>query len=66
MYFDYDSVTPGPKAKNFAEFFNALELSLNGNDEYQEKLKKTKDFFYSKDNQGVVSPRILKAIGELK
>ena len=66
MYFDYDKVTPGPKAKTFDEFLKALEQSLNGNAEYKERLEKTKDLFYSKSNQGMVCPQILDAIGKLK
>lgn len=65
MYFEYDDVTPGPKVKTFNEFMCALDNAINGNVEYKEEMSRIKNLFYSKENQNVVCPTLLKEIEKL-
>jgi CDP-glycerol glycerophosphotransferase (TagB/SpsB family) len=60
MYFDYDSTTPGPKAKNFQELIASLQsIVQRGNDNFMENRKAVRDIFYSADSQRKVSRQIL-------
>lgn len=59
MYFEYDSVTPGPKVKDKNDFLVALNSSLNGNSEYRDKIQEVKNLLYSKDNQCAVCEKTL-------
>ena len=65
MYFTYDDVTPGAKVRSFDELLDAINLAINGNVEYKDKLKKVKDLFYSPENQGQVCPSIVEEIKKL-
>lgn len=65
MYFTYDDVTPGAKVRSFDELLGAIDLAINGNVEFQDKLKKVKDLFYSPENQGRVCPSIVEEIKKL-
>ena len=59
LYFEYDSVTPGPKCKTGDELAETLMLLLSGNDSYKSKRREVCDLFYSKDNQKAVSAKII-------
>lgn len=62
MYFDYYSNVPGPICRNNKELIDEIKDVLEGTDNYQDKRRKQLDFFYSKENQGVVAPRQLDTI----
>ena len=65
MYFPYDDVTPGAHARNFDELLPALQHALDGNERYKDRQEKVKNLFYSKENQGIVAPRLVEAIKKL-
>lgn len=65
MYFPYDDVTPGAHAKSFDELLPALQQALDGNEKYKNKQEQVKNLFYSKENQGIVAPRLVEAIKKL-
>ena len=65
MYFDYKDIVAGPICKNSRELVDVLSDLLDGNDLYSQKRKEKLDFFYSKENQGAVSPRQIDAILKL-
>lgn len=65
LYFPYNKVTPGSHAQNFSELIDGMQQALDGNLHYVSKQRKIKDFFYSKDNQGIVSPRLVEFIKTL-
>lgn len=62
MYFEYDKIVAGPICKNNNELLYELSELLSGNDSYKDLREKQLNFFYSKDNQQLVSPRQLEAI----
>ena len=62
MYFSYDAVTPGVHARTFNELISGIDQALSGNEKYKNKQKNIKNFFYSKENQGIVAPRLIDAI----
>ena len=62
MYFDYYSNVPGPICKAVSELIKELNDVLSGKDNYKEKRQQQLDFFYSKENQGIVAPRQLETI----
>ena len=62
MYFDYYSNVPGPICRNNKELMNEIKDVLEGTDNYRDKRRRQLDFFYSKENQGVVAPRQLDII----
>ncbi|MCX4328049.1 MAG: CDP-glycerol glycerophosphotransferase family protein [Lachnospiraceae bacterium] len=56
MYFNYEDVTPGFKAKNFDELLNELEIFANNGGGYaKEDRERVKNLFYCKEAQGFVS-----------
>ena len=59
LYFEYDSVTPGPKCKTRDELTEILVQLLSGKDGYKSKRQEVCDLFYSKDNQRPVSAKII-------
>lgn len=62
MYFNYLDVTPGPVCKTNDELVMELSRILSNNDKYKDQREKMLDFFYSKENQGIVSPKQLDTI----
>ncbi len=63
MYFTYDEVTPGVKAKNKDELMDALEKFSQMPDSYQKEDRvRLKDFFYCKKGQGPVGYSIISDI----
>lgn len=62
MYFDYYSTLPGPLCLNNDELIKELENVLSGVDHYKEKRQQRLDFFYSKENQGIVAPKQIETI----
>lgn len=55
MYFNYEDVTPGNKAKNFDELFKQIcGVIENGDDYGREEREKVKNMFYCKKGQGPV------------
>lgn len=62
MYFDYYSNVPGPICKTSEQLLKELDDALSGVDNYQDKRRRQLDFFYSKENQGIVAPRQLETI----
>lgn len=65
MYFEYDEVTPGDKAKNFDMLIESIDKAINGNKEYLDDLKRVKNIFYSLENQGIVCHKLLEKIDKL-
>ena len=65
MYFNYDEVTPGPKAKSLEELLCELEKTLSGNDGYQSERERVLNIFYSKANQKPVVEKQVKKILEV-
>jgi CDP-glycerol glycerophosphotransferase (TagB/SpsB family) len=60
IYFDYNSTTPGPKAKTFQELIASLQTIVQrGNDGFVANRKAVRDIFYSADSQRKVSRQIL-------
>lgn len=62
LYFDFYSSVPGSICKNNSELIKELDNVLSGVDNYKEKRQQRLDFFYSKENQGIVAPRQLETI----
>jgi len=65
MYFEYDAVTPGPKAYNLDEILNLIKLYINNYDVEDNKWKTmrhslTEKFHYYKDSSS--SKRVYEAI----
>lgn len=59
MYFSYEDVTPGFKAKNFDELLNELEIfASNGGGYAKEDRERVKNLFYCKEAQGIVSGKL--------
>lgn len=57
LNFDFDYVTPGPKAFDSAELVEELEKLLQGQDEYEAERQRVKRVFYSPENQGPVAEK---------
>ena|ERR1700761_5281394 len=57
FYFDYDSVTPGPKARTFAELLSAIEATLQGTVDFSTEILRVKRLFH-KFSDGQSSRRI--------
>lgn len=69
MYFEYDRVTPGQKAKNFEELMDALEIIHSHGPSYQgAEREEVRNLFYCKAGQNVVGGKLLDMItgGELR
>lgn len=66
MYFDYEEVTPGPKVVDFDSFMNCLSDLQNGFDTYKGERARVKRIFYSPDNDGPVSTKIIKSLFKLE
>lgn len=65
MYFQYEDVTPGPKAHNFTELIESLNLMLTGENPYHDQLSAVRDLFYDPQNQECVSRRIMDEVSKL-
>ncbi len=55
--FDYDYVTPGPRAFYSDQLIAELEKLLQGQDEYESERQRVKRVFYSPENQGPVAEK---------
>lgn len=64
MYFEYEDVTPGPKAKDFDALMQALYDAVNHQDGYRQERKRVLDIFYSEENQAPVTEKQMKYIFE--
>ncbi len=59
MYFPYEEVTPGIKARDFNGLLKELELfAINGQRYAKEERERVKNLFYCKEAQGIVSGRL--------
>lgn len=65
MYFEFDAVTPGPKAYDFASFIDAIEKVISGQDKWMESRHEIINLFYDKANQNMVAPDIAKKMKNL-
>ena len=65
MYFDYKSSVPGCICENNVELESEISSILNGEDNYKGKREYWRNFFYSKDNQQLVSKKQIDAIMKL-
>lgn len=63
LYFDYEEFTAGPKVYNFEQLLECLESCVKGEDEFKEKRKKIREFFF-KYIDGNSSERIFQIIEE--
>lgn len=57
LNFDYDYVTPGPKAFDSDELIVEIEKLLQGQDDYEAERQRVKRVFYSPENQGPVAKK---------
>lgn len=57
--FDYDEVTPGPKAMTSNELIDAIESFMKGEDDYREERARVLDIFYSPENRGLTAKKQL-------
>lgn len=62
VYWDYESITPGPKAHTFDEFRKYLVDVLSGKDDYKLERKRVRDMFYDPSCQCEASGKILLAV----
>ena len=63
MYFEYEDVTPGVKAKNFDELLEQLkEVIVNGDSYGRQDRERVKNMFYCKKGQGPVGNILLDMI----
>lgn len=46
FYFDYESITPGPKAHTFAELTTAIEQALEKKVDYSDEIRRVKTMFH--------------------
>lgn len=61
LYFKYEDVTPGLKARNFDELLKELVLFAENGSEYaREERERVKNLFYCKRGQGIVGDDIIK------
>lgn len=65
LYFNYQDVTPGSHSYNFEQLIDSLKQAINGNNKYLDQQNRVKNFFYSKENQNIVSPRLIEKIKTL-
>lgn len=60
MYWDYDSITPGPRCGSFPALLEQLKLWLaQGQDTYLPERKRVRDLFYAPQCQGTACDQIL-------
>ncbi|MCM0005843.1 CDP-glycerol glycerophosphotransferase family protein [Bacillus cereus group sp. BfR-BA-01119] len=60
LYFEYNSITPGPKINKFADLLSILEKALGNEWEiYTEDIKRKKEFFHSYRNKGLLSSNLI-------
>ena len=63
MYFEYEEVTPGVKAKSFDELLGQLkEVTVSGDSYGKEDRERVKNMFYCKKGQGPVGNILLDMI----
>ena len=63
MYFPYEEVTPGVKARDFDGLLKELELfATNGEGYAKEERERVKNLFYCKEARGIVSSRLVDLI----
>ena len=65
VYWSYDFITPGPKAKKYVELQNDLVDILSGKDEYKKDRSQVLNMFYSPESQCKASPRIVSQIEKI-
>lgn len=58
LYFEYNEVTPGPKAKTLEELLAAIRDIARGEDEWSEQRKRVRDLVYTHQD-GNASKRVL-------
>ena len=61
LYFEYDAVTPGPKATDFGELYAELERALDGEDDYEAERAAVRERFYDYQD-GESSRRVYEAV----
>ena len=54
MYFEYNKVTPGDKARNYAELKTCIIKALKGQDEYSEERRKIKNIMFNYKSENLV------------
>ena len=60
MYFRYEDVTPGERAKDFAQFMNGLERIIDKGQTYQiAEREQVRNLFYCKEGQEAVGKKLL-------
>lgn len=63
MYFDYEEVTPGFKARDFDSLLKELGLFVKYGEEYaKEDRERVKNLFYCKEAQSVISGKLVSLI----
>jgi len=63
FYYDYDKVTPGPKARNWDEVLIYLKEAIENPEKYKKERKRIRDIFH-KYKDGNSSKRVFNAIQE--
>jgi len=54
MYFEYNKVTPGDKARNYTELKKYIIKALKGQDEYSEERQKIKNIMFNYKSENLV------------
>lgn len=61
LYYEYDSITPGPRAENMEDLIKHLEESISGKDNYEIERRRVLDMMFDYDD-GHSSERLYKEI----
>lgn len=64
LYFNYDEIAPGNVCKNVIDFQKCLSQMVENNS--MEKQLRTKNIYYSLDNQGQVSEKFINTLLDIK
>lgn len=61
FYFDYDNVTPGPRAFSQSELLSSLDGIMSGTDQYESQRKELLNEFYD-HTDGNSSGRVIRIL----
>lgn len=64
MYFEYDAITPGPKARTFEALCHEIEVAIHGKDAYTDARAKARDVAFS-PNPEVAPEKVFRRISAI-